>query len=605
MTQPAETLPHWDMTVVYPSLDSPEFQAGEQALIQAIDKLTAYFDRYAIQHLDTPPPIDASTIRVFETLLPQFNDVMRQLHTHSAYISSFIATDSRNTLAQSVWSELQQQELRLAQLETRFIAWTGGLDVEALIAQSSIAEAHAFALRKAHIEAQHHMSPVEEELAEELNLTGGKAWAKLYNNFSSQVSAEIELDGEVKTMPITAIRNLAFDPDRDVRRNAYKVELAAWEHHALPIAAALNSIKGQMLTLNQRRNWATPLDVALFNNHIDRQTLDAMLNAARAFFPHFRRYLTAKARALQIPQLAWYDLFAPVGTEQTWTFEASRAFIIAQFGTYTDKLAQLAQRAFDERWIDAEPRDGKRGGAFCQWLRADESRILCNFESAYGGMSTMAHELGHAYHNLARDGRTYMQRQTPMTMAETASIFCQILVRDAALKQAPAEEQLAILEASLQSYCQVIVDITSRFDFEMQVFAKRQQRELTVEELNALMLQAQRHTYGEGLDPDQLHPYMWAVKPHYYTRAFYNFPYMFGLLFGLGLYARYQNTPDRFKSQYDALLAATGLDNAADLAARFDIDIRQPNFWRTSLQIIKADIDHFEKLVASSEGIEE
>jgi pepF/M3 family oligoendopeptidase len=585
------------MTVVYPSLDSPEFEAGDQALIQAIDKLVAYFDEQNIQRLDTPPPVDASTVQVFETLLPQFNDVMRQLHTHSAYITSFIATDSRNTLAQSKWSELQQQELRLAQLETRFVAWIGGLDVEALIAQSPIAKDHAFALRKAHIEAQHQMSPVEEELAEELNLTGGKAWAKLYNNFSSQVNAEIELDGEVKTMPITAIRNLAYDPDREVRRNAYTVELAAWERHALPIAAALNSIKGQMLTLNQHRDWDTPLDVALFNNNIDHQTLDAMLNTARAFFPHFRRYLKAKACILQIPQLAWYDIFAPVGAEQSWTFEASRAFIIEQFGTYTDNLASLAKRAFDERWIDAEPRDGKRGGAFCQWLRADESRILCNFESAYGGMSTMAHELGHAYHNLARAGRTYIQRQTPMTLAETASIFCQILVRDAALKQASLEEQLAILEASLQSYCQVIVDITSRFDFEREVFEKRHKRELNVEDLNALMLQAQRNTYGEGLDPEQLHPYMWAVKPHYYSRAFYNFPYMFGLLFGLGLYARYQDAPARFKSQYDALLSATGMDNAADLAAGFDIDIRQPDFWRTSLQIVKADIDHFEQLV--------
>ncbi len=597
MNQSREALSHWDMTVVYPSLDSPEFEAGDQALIQAIDKLVAYFDEQNIQRLDTPPPVDASTVQVFETLLPQFNDVMRQLHTHSAYITSFIATDSRNTLAQSKWSELQQQELRLAQLETRFIAWIGGLDVEALIDQSPTAKDHAFALRKAYIEAQHQMSPVEEELAEELNLTGGKAWAKLYNNFSSQVNAEIEIDGESKTLPITAIRNLAYDPDREVRRNAYTVELAAWERHALPIAAALNSIKGQMLTLNQRRDWNTPLDVALFNNNIDHQTLDAMLNAARAFFPHFRRYLKAKARVLQIPQLAWYDLFAPVGAEQSWTFEASRTFIIEQFGTYTDNLASLAKRAFDERWIDAEPRDGKRGGAFCQWLRADESRILCNFESAYGGMSTMAHELGHAYHNLARAGRTYIQRQTPMTLAETASIFCQILVRDAALKQASLEEQLAILEASLQSYCQVIVDITSRFDFEREVFEKRHKRELNVEDLNAIMLQAQRDTYGEGLDPDQLHPYMWAVKPHYYSRAFYNFPYMFGLLFGLGLYARYQDAPARFKSQYDALLSATGMDNAADLAAGFDIDIRQSDFWRTSLQIVKADIDHFEQLV--------
>jgi oligoendopeptidase F len=212
-------------------------------------------------------------------------------------------------------------------------------------------------------------------------------------------------------------------------------------------------------------------------------------------------------------------------------------------------------------------------------------------------MGTLAHELGHAYHNLARANRTYIQRQTPMTLAETASNFCEIMMRDAALSSAPPAEELAIIEASLQDACQVVVDITSRYLFEKAVFERRQARELAVEELNAIMMESQRATYGAGLDSDQLHPYMWAAKPHYYGAIFYNFPYMFGLLFSLGLYARYQETPETFLADYDDLLSATGMADAATLAARYDIDLHDPAFWRSSLDLIVADVNRFVALV--------
>jgi oligoendopeptidase F len=220
-------------------------------------------------------------------------------------------------------------------------------------------------------------------------------------------------------------------------------------------------------------------------------------------------------------------------------------------------------------------------------------------------MSTLAHELGHGYHNLNLADRTMLQRDTPMTLAETASIFCETIVREAALARADAAERLEILEASLQGSCQVVVDITSRFLFERRVFEGRQQRELSVGELNEFMLQAQRETYGDGLDEALLHPYMWAMKPHYYSagRSFYNFPYMFGLLFGLGLYARYRQDPEQFRASYDDLLSSTGLADAATLAARFGIEIRTPAFWAASLDIVRGDIDRFESLVARSSEV--
>jgi oligoendopeptidase F len=325
-----------------------------------------------------------------------------------------------------------------------------------------------------------------------------------------------------------------------------------------------------------------------------------MMGAACESFPDFRRYLHAKARLLGVPVLAWYDIFAPVGgAQREWAFEDAQAFIIRQFATYSDRLSAFAARAFRERWVDAEPRAGKRGGAFCMWIKDDVSRVFANYRPVYGGMGTLAHELGHAYHNFNLAQRTMLQRNTPMTMAETASIFCQTVVEHAALAEATEEEQLTILEAELQSKSQVVVDITSRFLFEERVFERRQGRDLSAGEFCDLMVAAQLETYGDGLDPDLLHPYTWAAKPHYYSagRSFYNFPYMFGLLFGMGLYARYQLDPEGFKSRYDDLLSSTGMQNAAVLGARFGIDIRSPDFWRSSLDLVRKDIDRFESLV--------
>jgi oligoendopeptidase F len=235
-------------------------------------------------------------------------------------------------------------------------------------------------------------------------------------------------------------------------------------------------------------------------------------------------------------------------------------------------------------------------------LQKDESRVLSNYMPTYDGVSTLAHELGHAYHNFNLAERTPLQRDTPMVLAETASIFCETIIRHAALSRADVQEQIAILESSIQGSCQVVVDITSRFLFESAVLERRKQRELSVDELNNLMLDTQRETYGAGLDQNVLHPYMWAAKGHYYStgRGFYNYPYMFGLLFGLGLYARYQSDPESFKTGYDELLSSTGLADVATLAQRFGIEIRKPDFWRSSLDILRKDIDQFEQLVASS-----
>jgi pepF/M3 family oligoendopeptidase len=575
-----EALPRWDLAPFFPAPDSPEVERETEQVAAEIASLRELVDGGGLES-------------DFDTVIRRLNDLTERFHVLYAYLGCEVSVDSRNEAAQARLSRLMLESVAFSNLETRITAWLGTVDADALIGRSEQAREHEYAIRRAQIEAQHLMSQPEEDLAAALAVSGEVAWGRLHGDVTSRLMITLELDGEEQRLPMSEVRNLATRPERDVRRRAYDAEVAAWEAAAVPLAAALNSVKGTTNVLSSRRNWESPLEASLFRNSIDRETLDAMLAAIRESVPDFRRYFDAKAKALGVERLAWYDLSAPLpGETRSWSYDEGREFIVEQFGTYSERLRDYADRAFRESWIDAGPREGKRDGAFCMSMRGDESRIMANFTPAYLGVSTIAHELGHGYHNINLAQRTQIQRQTPMTLAETASIFCETIVREGAVQAAagPAE-QLEILEGSLQEAAGVVVDIYSRFLFESRLFEARRERELSVSELCDLMLQAQRETYGDGVEP--LHAYMWAMKPHYYFSAFYNYPYTFGLLFGLGLYARYEAEPDEFRSGYDELLSSTGMADAATLAARFGIDTRSTAFWRSSLDVIRAEIDRY------------
>jgi pepF/M3 family oligoendopeptidase len=601
MTKEADPLPRWDLDVFFPGLASPEFEAEFASIVDDIGALERLYDQHAVGAANG----DAGGIPdgdVFDAVLDGTNQLLERFETVQSFLYGLIATDSADDAAQAKWSELQQPQLRLELLSRRLVAWIGRLDVSGLLETSTAAAAHAYFLERAVEESEHLMAPELEALAASLRLSGSEAWSKLHRDVTSRLTVHVDLPDGGQELAMSAVRNLAYHADPDVRREAYRAELETWKAWRVPLAAAINSIKGEVNTLIDRRGWGTALDFALFNNHIDRQTLDAMETAVRDAFPHFRRYLKAKAGLLGADVLPWYDLYAPVGDEgPAWAFDEARRFIRDQFGGFSQRLQDLAERAFDEHWIDAEPRPGKRDGGFCMRVKGDQSRIMTNYSASYDGMSTIAHELGHAYHNLNLARRTMLQAYTPMTLAETASTFCQTIVQKAALKQLPDAAQLSILEAALQDQSAVTVDISSRLVFEEEVFDRRRDRELSADELCEIMLEAQLVTYGSGIDSESLHPYMWAVKPHYYRaeNPFYNFPYTFGLLFGLGLFARYQADPQAFTERYDDLLSRTGMAAAADLASGFGIDLHDTGFWRSSLEVIREDIDRFETLAAS------
>ena len=592
----AETMtpPRWDMTTLFPSLESTQFTEEFDAVVKEIAELGALFDRVNVRRRPDSG-IDQDFVRDYEDVTNRVNTLRDRLRTVDSYIGCFVTTDARDETAKARESQLDSRSVLLDQLMTRYVAWVGSSDIEALLGASNVARDHEFQVRRAATLEKHQMSEAEENLAAALRPMGLASWARLHGNISALLTAAVNVRGEEKILPMSAIRSLSTDPDRDVRQAAFEAELKAWETVAVPLAAALNGIKGFQRTMRERRHYTDDVAPTLNSNSIDAETLTAMQQACVESFPDFRRYMAAKARALGLERLAWFDLTAPVGKiEAAWSWPAAEKFVRDNFARYSDRLADFATRSFQERWIDAEPRVGKEGGAYCTGVRPGESRIMMNYDGSFTSVSTLAHELGHAYHNLNLRDRTPLQRGTPSTLAETASIFCETLAFDAAIAEAEPVERMALLDTTLERDLMVVVDIHSRFLFEKAVFEQREARDLAVSEFSQIMLETQRQTYGDDLAP--LHPYMWAVKGHYYGPTFYNYPYTFGLLFGLGLYARYQREPGAFREQYDRFLSSTGLADARTLARRFDVDTTSPAFWRSSLDIIREKIADFERL---------
>ena len=533
----------------------------------------------------------------------RFNELFELSGTINPFIYSFVTTDSRNKDAMRALSEFEQMSVQASMLNTKFQAWVGKLGKAALkkaVKTNPSAKSHEFALNETAEQSVYMMSEAEEGIATELSLSGGNAFGKLQGTVTSQLTVDFELDGEVKKMPMPALINLRSHPDEAVRHRAYDAENKAWEEIKETSTACMNGVKGEAITLNKRRGREDAIHESIDSARMDRATLKAMLTAMEASFPMFRKYFKNKAKRLGKDKLAWWDIYAPVGkADKEYTFEEARDFIVENFNKFSPEMGTFARQAFDKNWIDAEQREGKRGGAFCMGVSAvKESRILSNFDGSFDQVSTLAHELGHAFHNYCafQAGKTEIQQNTPMTLAETASIMCETIVTEAVLSQLKEpQEILAVLEAQLNNASQVIVDIYSRYLFEKEVFERREKAELSSDELNDAMERAQKATFGDGLDEQYLQKFMWTWKPHYYSsgRSFYNYPYAFGLLFATGLYAIYQQRGAEFVDDYKNLLASTGEASAADLAKRFGIDITKRKFWDDSIAIISKRVDQY------------
>jgi pepF/M3 family oligoendopeptidase len=595
-----ESPSRWNLENVYPDLESEDFRLAFDQLQQHITGIDEFLNTNIV-------PINKHTnqdelSQNISKLVNLFNEGFKLSATIRAYLNSFVSTDSFNIKARQLMSEYEQIEIQLKKLETKFKIWLGQISeiFPQILGKNEVVNSHEFFLKEASDQSKFLMSEDEEVLAADLHLSGANAWGKLQGTITSQLSVEFEINSEINKISMPALINLRSHPDGAIRERAYHVELAKWEEVREPLASSLNGVKGTVNTLNKHRGRTDALHSSLDTSRIDRETLYSMLDAMRESFPKFRKYFKLKANRVGKEQLPWWDIFAPIGmSSKSYKFSEAREFILDYFNKFSPDLASFSKRAFDNNWIDAEQRVGKRGGAFCMGVPGvKESRILCNYDGSIGQVFTIAHELGHAFHNdcMFNAGRTEFQRRTPMTLAETASIMCETIMVDAALEQASnRDEELGILETSLISDAQVIVDIYSRFLFEKEVFERREKAELSADDFCEIMERAQLDTYGDGLDPRYLHKYMWTWKPHYYYAglSFYNYPYAFGLLFGLGLYGIYQQRGPEFVPEYKNLLSSTGQANVSDLAAEFGINIMDKLFWESSLELISSRIERY------------
>ena len=473
----------------------------------------------------------------------------------------------------------------------------GVADLEACIAAHPLLTEYAFLLRNTKKKAVHLFSDEMEAMISRMNLTGGNAWSRLFDYLTSTL--KVDYDGEQITLP--AVRNLANDPDGAVRKKAYEAELASYAKIEGSIAYALNNIKSQVRMLAQERGYGSALTMTLDQSDMKRETLDAMFGAMQEYLPVFHKYMRAKAEYLGYHNgLPWFEMLAPLGrNDKKYTLEETKQCLLDSFGQFSKDMADMMERAFDEEWIDFYPREGKVGGAFCcEVSHAGQSRILTNFNGSFDAVDTLAHELGHAYHGTQTCDHRILNRDYPMQVAETASTFNETHITCLAIAKATGEEKLALLDNILMNTTQVICDIYSRFLFEDSVFNACEDRFLMPEDLKAMMLDAQKKAYGDGLDPEYMHPYMWACKGHYYSEAlsYYNFPYAFGAMLAMGLYSMYLKEGEAFLPKYNKFLHATTVMSVEDTAAVVGIDLTSKDFWRESLKSFADMIDEFVEL---------
>ncbi len=577
----------WNLEKLYLGFDDPNFKddfARLEKLILEINSQIIDFQNY-----------DDKLKKLLRYLNNEitFSNLIRKLFSFASLTES---VESTNQDAVKMSSVLRRKIAELTKASTVFNKWVASYpELEKDIENDMFLKEHKFYLLEIKDNAKHILSDDLELMIARLRQTGSSAWGTLQSLLTSTL--EVEFDDKIITL--SEVRNLADDADPVVRKKAYEAELKAYKKIDKSVAAALNSIKGEVNTISQARGFSSPLEQALYNSRMSKETLDAMQDAVKDYYEVFRSYLKRKASLLGHKNgLPFYDLYAPMGkVNKRFTIEEANEYVLKNFKTFSEPLYEMARTAFAENWVDYTPRQGKRGGAFCANIHPiKESRIMTNFTGAFGDMITLSHELGHAYHGEVIFRESILNSSYTMPVAETASTFCETIVNKAALKDAETkEEKIFLLESSIQGYTAVVIDIMSRFIFEKNVFEGREQTVFDVNELNEIMLKAQKETYGDGLDPNYLHPYMWVCKPHYYSGglSYYNFPYTFGLLFAKGLYSKYLENKDAFRANYDQLLAATGKNTVEDTAKLMNIDVTKKEFWVSSLELLKEDIELF------------
>ncbi len=580
----------WDLSTIYASFDCPE-------IIKDINRLKDIVETKSIKYLTYFKDYNDVSDKLLDyiTTINELNSLYLKL---AAYARLHSAIDNTCEVSQKLHIELNSVLNDLTKINSPFLRFLQKIgNIEQYIRDNKVLEDHAFILNELKVQSASILSENEEDLLSELQSTGSYSFEALHEEILKSLMVDVKIGSDTKSIPLSVARNMAYAQSGELRKAAFKAELKAYSKVKNLIASCLNAIKGESIIISTKRGFASPLHMTLADCRMERSTLDAMFEAIKEALPEFRRYLRKKAQLLgHANGLPFYDLYAPMGEfTMHFTYEEARDLIINAFEGFSEDLGNYAKKAFDEQWIDLEPRDGKINTTFCCNIHSiGQSRIMCNFTGTFYDLITLAHELGHGYHGEKLKHQSILNTDYTMPLAEASSIFCESLVTDYILKTASKEERFAILENELLNNTQICVEILARFTFETNLFEKRKNGPLTVEELNELMINAEIFAYGDGLN-DELHKYMWACKPHYYFPDFnfYNFPYPYGLLFSKGLYALYKEEGNSFSKKFEQILASTGTKSIRDVFLMFDRNSNSKEFYKKALSLILEQIEEF------------
>lgn len=581
----------WSLKELYTSFEGEDFKRD----FDLLDRIIENFKNWSKEQLKSTEEAERK-IEEYINKTEEFTKISSRL---SSFASLSYSSNAKDEEAKKYLGILDKKSTELTQVRVSFAKWLSKVDcLDNIISSSDSLKQYSFYLKEIIKKNKYMLSENEEVVLSKMRLTGSSAWSKYRSQIAANHVVEMELNGKVESLGINKVKNMNFSKDGALREKAYWAERKSNDKIADGVASALNCIKGEVLALCDIKGYKSPLHRTLEDSRMDEETLNAMISVMEENLGEFQRYFLKKAELLgRKGKLPYYDIMAPVGNKNmTFTYDEAKDFIVKHFSSFSSKMGDMALKAFENRWIDWGIREGKRGGAFCSNLHCiKESRILCSFDNNFKNVCTLAHELGHAYHGMILQKQSALNSRYPMPLAETASIFSETLVRNAALKEADKDEALSILGTELVNCSSVIVDIYARFIFEKQVFERRKQGELSLHEIKQLMLRAQKKAYGEAICEETFDPYAWIHKNHYYypDNNFYNFPYAFGLLFAKGLYNIYLNEGDAFVEKYNNLLGLTGKASIYDVAKSVGIDVHDKEFFRGAMNVVKKQIDEF------------
>lgn len=598
---PETNLGDWDMTPFF-----PEFQG--EAYRQAWDDYSKGSLKGQLQ-ANSLGALSSENLDSWTQLLVEWEALGQKASHLGCYLGCLRAADSKNEAVAKDYAAFQNISAEFKKLDVLILDMLRNASqeqFESLLKKPEI-ESACYVFNRLRLASKYLMSADLETLAAELEVDGFSAWGRLYDQVSGRLEFQIpDGQGGQKTVPMAHKVSLLENPDPVIRKAALENSNAAWSQVEDVIGACLNAIAGTRLTLYRRRGIANFLQPALFESAITQKTLEAMMGAIEASYEIPRRFLKLKAKLLGKQQLGFQDLSAPLPLEShsdvSWTEAQQR--LNREYSRHYPGFAEFCQKSFDKNWIDYQPREGKRQGGFCAGSTAiKESRIFMTYNNTLGDVQTLAHELGHAFHNHVMRDQRPLNQQYPMTLAETASTFAETLLTDSIL-QSPDTSDLqkaTILDTRLEGAAAFLLNIPMRFQFEKKFYQERANGEVSVSRLKELLLEAQRNCYGDVLNPEEMDPYFWASKLHFYITevSFYNFPYSFGFLFSLGVYARAKAVGSDFFAQYEELLRLTGSDTAENVAKRsLGVDLEAQDFWLQSIALVEKDLVQFEELIA-------